>query len=344
MTGTMLFKSSHRRWNPLKQEWVIVSPHRTARPWQGQLEVQETAPPRGYDADCYLCPGNIRASGKATPNYDSTYVFENDYAALRNDLPSGEIYIGRTGLLHAQVERGSCRVVCFHPRHDLTLATMEPSAIRRTLDTFVAEVSELEALENIRYVQVFENRGSAMGASNPHPHAQIWATEHIPEEPKFEGKSQREYFATEGTPLLSDYLKEELRERERVVLESETWVTVVPFWATWPFETLILPKRAFSRFAEIRDGELDGLAEMLNRLTSCYNSIFNCPFPYSMGFHPAPCDGAPHAGWLFHTHFYPLLLRSASVRKFMVGFELLGSPQRDTNPEDVAATLRTHCT
>ncbi len=332
--------SPHRRWNPLRREWVLVSPQRMQRPWQGQTEEKAVATALSYDPACYLCPGNTRAGGRTTPKYKGTYVFENDFAALKAEIPVASIDLGGVGLLRAETERGVCRVVCFDLRHDLTLATMEVAAVRRVVEVWVAQAAELSARPEIRYVQIFENRGAMMGASNPHPHGQIWATEHIPNEPAVELAAQREYFAERKASLLSDYLKVETEQRERIVAENETWVAAVPFWAVWPFELLVLPKRSVATLEALTEAEREDLAEMLKRITSGYDRVFDAPFPYSMGLHPAPCDGAEHPEWQLHLHFYPPLLRSETVRKFMVGFELLGSPQRDITPESAAETLR----
>jgi UDPglucose--hexose-1-phosphate uridylyltransferase len=340
MLDTLFTQSPHRRWNPLKREWVLVSPHRTQRPWQGQTE--DTAPPAAlsYDPACYLCPGNTRAGGHQNPDYTGTYVFENDFAALKPDVSSATMDIASAGLLRAETERGICRVLCFSPRHDLTLATMDVPSIRRVVDMWAEQTAEIGADPSIQYVQIFENRGAMMGASNPHPHGQIWATEHIPNEPATELAAQFDHFATQNSALLSDYLALELAQQERIVAENETWVALVPFWAVWPFELLVLPKHFVSSLEALTEPQRNGLADILKTVTAAYNRVFDTPFPYSMGIHPAPCDSQPHPEWLLHLHFFPPLLRSATVRKFMVGFELLGSPQRDITPEFAAATLR----
>ncbi len=336
-----LFKESpHRRWNPLRREWVVVSPHRTQRPWQGQTEETATVTAKSYDPECYLCPGNVRAEGHRTPAYADTYLIEKDFAALKSDVAPAEFDIENAGLLRATTERGVCRVLCFDPRHDLTLATMGVEGIRRVVDVWAAQECELAAREDIRYVQIFENRGAMMGASNPHPHGQIWATEHIPNEPAAELVSQSEYLAERARPLLLDYLDLELKLQERVVAENDSWAALVPFWAVWPFETLLLPRAHVSTLNDLHAKGRDGLASILKVVTAGYNRVFNAPFPYSMGFHGAPCDSVGHPEWQLHAHFYPPLLRSATIRKFMVGFELLGSPQRDITPESAAETLR----
>lgn len=333
-------QNPHRRWNPLRRDWVLVSPHRTQRPWQGQTEEKSTATAPRYDPTCYLCPGNTRAGGHQTPPYTETFLFENDYAALKPDGMDATLDVDNRGLLRASTERGVCRVICFDPRHDLTLATMTLPGIERVVEVWAAQEAELAARPDIGYVQIFENRGAMMGASNPHPHGQIWATEHVPNEPATELAAQSEYFAERGTSLLADYLSLELKQGERIVAENAAWVALVPFWAVWPFELMLLPRLQVANMRDLDEAGRAGLAAILQTVTAGYNRVFDTPFPYSMGFHPAPCDDAAHPEWQLHAHFFPPLLRSATVRKFMVGFELLGSPQRDITPESAAATLR----
>ena len=328
----------HRRYNPLSREWVLVSPHRTQRPWQGQVET--TAPDQRphYDPACYLCPGNARAGGETNPNYAQTFVFTNDYAALLPDTPGGEF--DRGGLLRAESDRGTCRVVCFSPRHDLTLAEMDVPALTQVVDVWVEQYSDLAAQPLVNYVQIFENRGAMMGASNPHPHGQIWATELLPLNVAREQDAQAEHFAANGRTLLADYLAIEEAEGERIVCANEHFVALVPFWAVWPFETMVISRRAVGALPDLSAGERAGLADILKRLTTRYDNLFQVSFPYSMGLHQRPTDGHEHPEWHMHAHFYPPLLRSATVRKFMVGFELLGEPQRDITAESAAARLR----
>jgi UDPglucose--hexose-1-phosphate uridylyltransferase len=335
-----LQEQAHRRWNPLTREWVLVSPHRTQRPWQGQVDAPPATAAPAYDPTCYLCPGNERAGGARNPRYTSTLVFDNDFAALDSRTPAGECDEGGRGLIRAQAERGVCRVVCFSPRHDLTLASMAPEAIRAVVDVWGEQERELGARPDIAYVQIFENRGAMMGASNPHPHCQVWATEHVPNQPAKEALAQSEYYRAGSACLLCDYLALERKSGERLVLEGEHFAAVVPFWAVWPFEVMLLARRHCARFADLGKPERAELAELLQRLTGLYNRVFQVEFPYSMGFHVAPSDGGEYSGWHWHAHFYPPLLRSAAIRKFLVGFEMLGSPQRDITPERAAARLR----
>jgi len=333
-----LSNQPHRRYNPLSGEWVLVSPHRTQRPWQGQVERSAPEQRPAYDPQCYLCPGNARAGGAVNPSYEQTFVFTNDYAALLPDTPDGTF--DRDGLLHAELACGTCRVVCFSPRHDLTIAEMDASALRLVVDTWVAQYEELGAQSWVNHVQVFENRGAMMGASNPHPHGQIWATSYLPQHVAREQNTQRDYYAANGRTLLSDYLALELAEGARIVCDNEHFVALVPFWAVWPFETLLISRRPIGALPDLLADERAGLAGILRRLTTRYDNLFEVSFPYSMGFHQRPTDGEAHPEWHLHAHFYPPLLRSATVRKFMVGFEMLGEAQRDITAEQAAERLR----
>jgi UDPglucose--hexose-1-phosphate uridylyltransferase len=343
MDSNTLPTAPHRRLNPLTGEWLLVSPQRTQRPWQGQVE--DTAPEQrpAYDPTCYLCPGNARAGGAHNPNYAETFVFDNDYAALLPDSAAQSFTLGVEGgppLLQAEGERGICRVVCFSPRHDLTLAGMDVAALRRVVDTWADQYAELGAILWVSHVQIFENRGAMMGASNPHPHGQIWANQRLPNEPAKELRQQQAYAAARGTCLLCDYLQIELRDGQRVVCQNDHFVALVPFWAVWPFEILVLPRAHHAAITDLAPDARDGLADILRRVTRRYDQLFQVSFPYSMGFHQRPTDGAAYPEWHLHAHFYPPLLRSATVRKFMVGYELLGQPQRDITPESAAERLR----
>ncbi len=329
--------TSHRRFNPLTGEWVLVSPHRMKRPWQGKREAIPASGLPAHDPNCYLCAGNLRANGARNPDYPHTFVFDNDFAALAPDAPDART---ESGLLIAEGESGVCRVLCFSPRHDLTIAMMEVADIERVVDAWVEETITLGGRPDIASVQIFENRGEIMGCSNPHPHGQIWATRHLPNEMEKETHTQAQYLIAHGRPLLVDYLAQELRLGERIVAENAHFVTLAPFWAIWPFETMILPRRRIGGFNELTADERAALAAALSDLTRRYDRLFDVSFPYSMGFHQRPTDGAVHAEWQMHAHFYPPLLRSATVKKFMVGFEMLGSPQRDLTPEAAAARLR----
>jgi len=325
----------HRRLNALTGEWVSVSPHRTRRPWQGRSEPLETAPGPAYDPQCYLCPGNARAGGVRNPAYTSTYVFTNDFPAF---LPDAQLFEARESLLQAHAHAGTCRVLCYSPRHDLSLGQLPLPQIEGVIDLWAEQVSELGV--RWRWVQVFENRGELMGCSNPHPHGQVWATDALPNEPAKELARQREWFATRGTPLLSDYAQLELAKRERVVLSTDRWLVVVPWWASWPFETLLLPLEEVSSLPELDRASRADLASVLKQLLDTYDRLFDAPFPYSMGWHGAPRDAVAADGWTVHAHIYPPLLRSATVRKFFVGYELLAEPQRDLTPEQAAERLR----
>ncbi|MGC8878317.1 MAG: UDP-glucose--hexose-1-phosphate uridylyltransferase [Anaerolineae bacterium] len=332
-----LYAQPHRRYNPLTGEWVLVSPQRTQRPWMGQVErVAEARRPR-YDPDCYLCPGNARAGGVRNPDYTGTFIFTNDFPAMLPEVP-----LQRSAphpLLVAEGERGTCRVVCFSPRHDLTLAEMSVTEIRAVVDVWASQVTELGKL--YRWVQVFENKGEMMGCSNPHPHGQIWAGSALPNEPAKEDCQQAAYFAAQGTPLLLDYVAVEQEQGVRIVVENAYWLAVVPFWAVWPFEILLLPKRHVLHLPMLDEAERDALADVLKRLLTRYDNLFQVSFPYSMGWHGAPCGTEACIHWQLHAHFYPPLLRSATVRKFMVGYEMLAEAQRDLTAEQAAERLRT---
>ena len=334
---------THRRFNPLSGNWVLVSPHRTQRPWQGQVEKVPPDVRPAYDPQCYLCPGNQRAGGGRNPPYGHTYVFDNDFAALTPLPPELARSVDQplqSELMRAELAQGLCRVVCFSPRHDLTLAEMPVAGIRRVVDVWGEQTEELGSRPFIRHVQVFENRGPMMGASNPHPHGQIWATEQIPNEPAAEAVHQERYFAAHGTAMLHDYLLQELAAGERLVCRNEHFAALVPFWAVWPFETIVLPRRQVATLSALSAEERDALAELLKRLMTRYDNLFEVSFPYSMGWHQRPTDGQAYPGWTLHAHVYPPLLRSATVRKFMVGFEMLAEPQRDIPAELAAARLR----
>jgi UDPglucose--hexose-1-phosphate uridylyltransferase len=328
----------HRRQNLLTGEWVLVSPHRTKRPWQGQVERPAQPVALSYDPDCYLCPGNVRANGQQNPDYTSTFVFDNDFASLLPDTPTADYR--KQGLLVAEGESGVCRVVCFSPRHDLTLARLGQVAMEQVVDAWTAEFRDLGSRPDIGYVQIFENRGAMMGCSNPHPHGQIWATRRLPNEIEKERSSQLSYFERHKRTLLADYLELELREQDRLVCANEHFVTLVPFWATWPFETMVVSRRPLASITEMTTAESVALADILLQTVTRYDNLFEISFPYSMGFHQRPTDGAAWPEWHFHAHFHPPLLRSATVRKFMVGYELLAMPQRDITPEAAAQRLR----
>jgi UDPglucose--hexose-1-phosphate uridylyltransferase len=330
----------HHRLNLLTNEWVLVSPHRTSRPWQGQMENATPVDVPPYDPACYMCPGNTRANGMQNPPYTSTFAFTNDFAALMTGTPDAAVNIG--GLFRARGEPGECRVLCFSPRHDLTIARMSVDEITQVVHLWAEERRALAARPDIAYVQIFENRGAMMGASNPHPHGQIWASASLPNEVVKEQAAQQAHLARAGHDLLGDYLELELREGTRVVCVNDGFVALVPFWAVWPFETIIVPRRRVAAITQFDEDERRALAELLKRLLTRYDNLFNVSFPYSMGFHEAPAhvDAHTHPEWRWHGHVYPPLLRSATVRKFMVGYELLATPQRDIPPEQAAERLR----
>jgi UDPglucose--hexose-1-phosphate uridylyltransferase len=330
-----LTQSPHRRYNALTADWILVSPQRTQRPWQGKQEAtnRDRRPP--YDPKCYLCPGNERAGGARNPVYSSTYVFTNDFAAI---MPGGASSVDGTGLLRAQSASGTSRVICFSPRHDWTLPAMPLEAIRGVVQVWAEQTEELG--RTYRWIQVFENKGDIMGCSNPHPHGQIWASDFLPNEPAKEDRQQLAYSREQGSPLLVDYLKLELEQEIRIVVQNADWVALLPYWATWPYEILLLPRRAVARLPDLQDSERDSLADILKRVLTRYDNLFGVSFPYSMGWHGAPYGSDEIGHWQLHAHFYPPLLRSASVKKFMVGYEMLGEAQRDLTPEQAAQTLR----
>lgn len=329
----------HRRYNPLTGEWVLVSPHRTHRPWQGQVEKSTTPLRLRYDPNCYLCPGNERAQGNQNPNYQSTFVFTNDFPALLPETPLVESQ--ENPLLRYESEPGTCRVICFSPYHDLTLAEMSPADIRQVIEVWAQQITDLG--RRYRWVQLFENKGEIMGCSNPHPHGQIWAGSALPEQPAKENNNQRAYFEKYDKLLLLDYVKIELEKNERIVIKNDHWVVVVPYWAVWPYETLLLPREHIARLSDLSVREKDTLADAIKSLLVRYDNLFDISFPYSMGWHGAPTGdliGYVENYWQLHAHYYPPLLRSATVRKFMVGYEMLSEPQRDVTPEQAVERLR----
>ncbi|HEX6590358.1 MAG TPA: UDP-glucose--hexose-1-phosphate uridylyltransferase [Longimicrobiales bacterium] len=359
----------HRRRNALTGEWVLVSPHRMQRPWQGRVEKRAPENRPAHDPSCYLCPGNERAGGERNPDYHGAWAFTNDFAALTASsfrLPASRHGDDDAGLLEARAESGTSRVICFSPRHDLTLPEMSLDGIRAVVDLWAREYEELAARDDVAWVQIFENKGELMGCSNPHPHGQIWAQSSIPGEPAKEDATQRAHFEQHGRTLLADYLALELEQRERIVVENDAFVALVPFWAVWPFELLVVSREPRASILDLSDAERTALADMLKRVTTRYDNLFETSFPYSMGIHQLPASGfqlpdngdtgveapgrlrrglsarssKPEAFWHFHMHFYPPLLRSATVRKFMVGYEMLGEPQRDLTPEAAAQRLR----
>jgi UDPglucose--hexose-1-phosphate uridylyltransferase len=331
------FDKPHRRLNPLTGEWVLVSPHRAKRPWQGQQESLPAESRPAYDPTCYLCPGNERVGGVRNPDYTGTYVFTNDFPSLLPDIAEEEL---DDGLLQARSERGTSRVICFSPRHDLTLAAMNVDEIARVVDTWTEQFTELSQHPDIQHVQIFENRGEMMGCSNAHPHCQIWAQSALPNEVVKELDSQAAYYRRHGRTLLADYLARERQLGTRLVFDNGAFAALIPFWAVWPFETLLISEPAVSGLDQLDHAERRALAEALQQLTAGYDRLFNVSFPYSMGFHQRPTDGQPHPEWHLHAHFHPPLLRSATVKKFMVGYEFLAMPQRDLTAETAAARLR----
>jgi UDPglucose--hexose-1-phosphate uridylyltransferase len=334
-----MFNSPHRRFNPLTREWVLVSPQRTARPWLGQVEKSQPPEIPSYDPTCPLCPGNKRATGAVNDKYTSTFVFTNDFPALMLDTERATPH-PKNELMKAEVETGTCRVICFSPRHDLTLPDLSLADASQVVRTWAQQTLEISSLPEIQYVQVFENKGAMMGCSNPHPHSQVWATAHIPNEPAKELISQQEYYRVHSSPLLLAYLAQELKSPERIIASNASFTVLVPFWAIWPFEVMVIANQPVSRLTELSDAQVTDLAAIFLDITRRYDGLFGVSFPYSMGFHQSPFDGEDHPEWVLHAHFYPPLLRSATIRKFMVGYELMAMPQRDLTPESAAERIR----
>ena len=328
---------SHKRYNILTGEWVLVSPHRAKRPWQGQEEdiVREARP--SYDANCYLCAGNTRANGAVNPNYKDTFVFTNDFAAIQKDVPLLNL---EEGLLKAETEQGICKVICFSADHSKTLADMSVEAIAKVVQVWKQEYNDLASNSFVNYIQIFENKGAVMGCSNPHPHGQIWAQSSIPNEVVKKDEQQQLYYNKYKQSLLEKYVKQELATKERVVYENEAFVLLIPFWAIWPFETMIVPKRQQQHIGQLSLEEEELFADCIAKITQLYDKVFNCSFPYSSGIHQAPTNEGDNSHWHWHMSFYPPLLRSASVKKFMVGYEMFGMPQRDITAESVAERLK----
>ncbi len=327
----------HRRYNPLTGEWILVSPHRTKRPWQGKKESPGKQSRPKYDDTCYLCPGNKRAGNHQNPNYKKTFVFNNDFAAL---LPKNELKASsESPFFKMQPVKGTCQVICFSPRHDLTMAEMSISQIQQVINLWQDQIRELGKL--YQWVQIFENKGAIMGCSNPHPHGQIWAQSKLPMEAEKEDLHQQQYFTDHSSPLLMDYLLEELDKKVRIVAENDKWVVLVPYWALWPYETLVLPKHHRHYLTDLTQKETTSLADILKTITTKYDNLFEASFPYTMGWHNAPFNEKKNDHWQLHAHFYPPLLRSATVKKFMVGYEMLAEPQRDITAEQAAEKLRT---
>jgi UDPglucose--hexose-1-phosphate uridylyltransferase len=329
---------SHKRFNILTGEWVLVSPHRAKRPWQGQNEAASNEIKPSYDETCYLCPGNTRISGEVNPNYKDTYVFTNDFPALQKD---SKTFLVEDGLLKAQSETGICKVICFSPDHSKSLADMDVDSIQKVVETWQNEYEILGENNTINYVQIFENKGAVMGCSNPHPHGQIWSQSSLPNEvEKKDRRQQQHYYNKNKSSLLGAYLKQELDKQERIIFENDSFVVLVPFWAIWPFETMIIPKKPQKDILEMSEQETILFSEAISVLTKAYDKLFDCSFPYSNGIHQAPTNGENNHHWHWHMSFYPPLLRSATVKKFMVGYELFGSPQRDITAEIATQKLK----
>jgi len=337
MSSFSFTENPHRRYNVLTSEWVLVSPHRTQRPWQGKVEKVEEERKPDYDPQCYLCPGNSRAGVETNPQYTETFAFTNDFSSLLKDSEA-EPY--SEGLLQARGEQGFCRVICFSPNHALTVPEMEIVDIVKVVELWQREYLELGSLDYVNHVQIFENKGSIMGCSNPHPHGQIWAQSSIPRESEKKGIQQKAYYNKHKRSLLKDYLEQEIEAQIRIIYQNDAFVALVPFWAVWPYEAMVIPKRHLQNITQLEDNEKRDLAQILKVLTTKFDNVFEIPFPYSAGIHQSPTDGQEHSAWHFHMSFYPPLLRSATVKKFMVGYEMFGEAQRDITPEYNAERLR----
>ncbi|MFD1316537.1 UDP-glucose--hexose-1-phosphate uridylyltransferase [Namhaeicola litoreus] len=332
-----IYQNPHRRLNILTGEWVLVSPHRTKRPWQGKTENQTNIQRPIHDPTCYLCPGNTRANGKTNPNYSGPYAFVNDFSALLEEIPESEI---NDGFFVAKSEKGRCKVICFSPDHSLTLPLMEVNDIKAVIDLWQREYRDLGSLDFINHVMIFENKGDTMGCSNPHPHGQIWAQESIPQEVLKKSKQQSEFWLKKNQSLLKVYLEKELKLNERIITENKDFAALVPFWAVWPYEVMILPKKHYQHIGQLNDQEKISFAEIIKKVTIKFDNLFETSFPYSAGIHQSPTDGQDHEEWHFHMSFYPPLLRSATVKKFMVGYEMFANPQRDITAESAAEILK----
>jgi len=337
MSNSNLQDYSHKRYNILTGEWILVSPHRAKRPWQGQNEILNNEIRPKYDESCYLCAGNVRINGEVNPKYTDVFVFTNDFAALQNNSPTFSV---NDGLLKAASETGICKVICFSPDHSKSLADMLPQEIQKVVFAWQHEYETLGSEPNINYVQIFENKGAVMGCSNPHPHGQLWSQSTLPNEVQKKHTQQLNYFNKHKTSLLGAYIKQELALKERIIYENNHFVVLVPFWAVWPFEVMIVPKEQKESILDLSEEESLNYAEAISVLTKAYDKLFNTSFPYSSGIHQAPTNGLNNSHWHFHMSFYPPLLRSATVKKFMVGYEMFGSPQRDITAEQAAKRLR----
>ena len=335
--NTDLQDYSHKRFNILTGEWVLVSPHRAKRPWQGQNEAVSNEQRPAHDPSCYLCAGNTRINGEENPKYEDVFVFTNDFAALQTTSPKFAV---NEGLFKAESEQGICKVICFSPDHSKSLADMDPSAIEKVIQAWQKEYKELGENELINYVQIFENKGAVMGCSNPHPHGQIWSQSSLPNEVDKKDKSQNVYYTKNKRSLLGDYLKQELEAKERIIYQNDDFVVLTPFWAVWPFETMIVSKKHYTNITKISEQERLAFADAISKITKAYDKLFACSFPYSSGIHQSPTNGKTNEHWHWHMSFYPPLLRSATVKKFMVGYEMFGSPQRDITAEQAADRLK----